>query len=401
MRSLTLFSSSMGCQYGGTETYVQTLARQLRDKASDLRLITGGSPRYFTGDYRELLQSGNFKSCHFPMLNRHSMLCKMLTRHLLGQKIFPADIESLSALASWRKIAAFCKDCRILEVNYPVEGLLFPLLSREIKKILHFHGAWPSPLFKKCMRLILRHTDCCIACSSYARDELSKIMPSVAIEVVYNGVDVQCFAPGDSIFTPGCAFDPGCLKIGTVARLSRDKGCDLLCRIAEELRGEVELFLAGPADSGFAGELARMADAPNIHLLGPIAHELIPDFYRFLDCFVLPSRFEAFPLTILEAMASGCAVVATQVGGIPEMISPGEETGLLFDAGDGPALKAHLRRLREDRNMRRHLGEQGRARVVHHFSLQQTTARALGIYEQLLSGAGQNSWSCRTRQKKS
>ncbi|MFH0783865.1 MAG: glycosyltransferase family 4 protein [Pseudomonadota bacterium] len=399
MRSLTLFSSSMGCQYGGTETYVQTLAKQLQAKNHDIRLITGGSAKHFTSDYRELLQNGSFKNCQFPMLNRHSMLSKMLALNRLGRKIFPADIESLSALASWRKIAAFCKDCQLLEVNYPVEGLLFPLLSRKIKKILHFHGAWPSPLFKKCSKLILRHTDCCIACSSYAKDELSRIMPSVAIEVVYNGVDVQSFTPGNSIFTPACTFDTGCLKIGTVARLSRDKGCDLLCQIAGELRGEVELFLAGPADSGFAEELEKIAAAPNIHLLGPISHDFIADFYRFLDCFVLPSRFEAFPLTILEAMASGCAVVATRVGGIPEMINPDKKTGLLFAAGDGPALKSHLRLLREDSNMRRHLGEQGRARVVQHFSLQQTTARALEIYEHILSGTGQDRLPCQRRQK--
>ncbi len=390
MRSLTLLSASMGSQYGGTETYVHTLARQLQGKISDLQLIAGGSAKNFTTDYRHLLQSGNFKNCHFPMLDRHSMLCKMLAWNRLGKKICPADIESLSALLSWRKIAAVCKDSQILEAHYPVEGLLFPLLPQEIKKILHFHGAWPSPLFKKCKKLILRHTNCCIACSSYARDELSKVMPSVAIEVVYNGVDVQCFSPGNSKFAPACAYDAGCLKIGTVARLSRDKGSDLLCQIARELRGKVELFLVGPADSGFSGELERMADTPNIHLLGPISHKLIPDFYRFLDCFVLPSRFEAFPLTILEAMASGCAVVATKVGGIPEMIGPKEEAGLLFCAGDGPALKAHLRRLRDDLQMRHHLGKLGRARVVGHFSLQQTTARALEIYEQILSGTGQD-----------
>jgi mannosyltransferase len=257
-----------------------------------------------------------------------------------------------------------------------------------MKKILHFHGAWPPPLFRKSWKYILRHTDGCIACSSFARDELMKIMPSATIDVVYNGVDVDVFSPGNSNFDPACAYDHSCLKVGTVARLSCNKGTDLLCRIARELRGEVEFFLAGPADSGFSEELERMADVPNIHLLGPVPHRAIPDFYRFLDCFVLPSRFEAFPLTILEAMASGCAVIATRVGGIPEMTGPEGEAGLLIDVGDAAELKTQLRRLRVDRDMCHRLREQGRARVVTHFSLQQTAAMALAVYERTLAGSG-------------
>ncbi|MBU1567461.1 MAG: glycosyltransferase family 4 protein [Proteobacteria bacterium] len=387
MKSLTLFSASMGCQYGGTETYVQTLARQLLGEIADVRLVTGGKQNQYTEDYNELLRTGNFHSCCFPMLDRHSLLGRMLSRSRLGTKIGPTDIESFSALASWRKIKGFVTDTQLLEAHYPLDGLLFPLLPREVKKILHFHGAWPPPLFRKLWKYILRHTDCCIACSSYARDELLKVMPSATIEVVYNGVDVDKFSPGHSSFNPACTYDPGHLKVGTVARLSHDKGSDLLCRVAGELRGEVELFLAGPADSGFSGELKKMADAPNIHHLGPIPHSSIPDFYRFLDCFVLPSRFEAFPLTILEAMASGCAVIATRVGGIPEMIGVEDKAGLLFSVGDTEALKAHLRLLRADHNICHHLREQGRARVVGNFSLQRTVAMALAIYQQTLAGS--------------
>ena len=391
MKSLALFSTSMGCHYGGTETYVQTLARQLRGSIPDLRLITGGSARRFTPDYQAMLQSGGYVCCQYPIMDRHSLPGKMLAGSRLGRKIGPMDLESLSALLSLRKISAFSKDCQVFEAHYPLDGLLFPFLSPGVKKILHFHGAWPPPLFRKLWRRILRHTDCCIACSSYAREELLRVMPSAAIEVLYNGVDVESFAPGESGFDPACGYDPGCLKVGTVARLSRNKGVDVLCRLAAELRGEVEIFLAGPVDPGFSAELNKLAEAPNIHLLGSIAHGSIPDFYRFLDCFVLPSRFEAFPLTILEAMASGCPVLATRVGGIPEMIAPEEEAGLLFPVGDAAALKAHLLRLRTDQSMLRHLGEQGRARAVRRFSLQQTMTGALAAYERALAGGAKPS----------
>ncbi len=391
MKALVLFSASMGCQYGGTETYVQTLARQLKGTVTDIRLVTGGKEKHYTKDFSELLASENLQCCHFPMLDRHSLLGRLLAHSRLGKKIGPTDIESISALASWWKINKFVKEAELLEAHCPLDGLLFPFLPRNLKKILHFHGAWPPPLFRRSWKSILKYTDCCIACSSYARDELLKVMPSAAIEVVYNGVDIRTFSPGISNFSPAYTPAPGILKVGTVARLSRDKGTDLLCRVARESAGKIELFLAGPADSGFSRELNEISNAPNIHNLGPIPHSSLPDFYRFLDCFVLPSRFEAFPLTILEAMASGCAVVASRVGGIPEMIGPDGETGLLFSVGDAEALKAHLRRLHDDSDMHRHLQRRGRTRVVDNFSLQQTAAKALAIYEQTLAGSLQKS----------
>ncbi len=395
MKSLVLFAPSMGCQYGGTETYVQTLAKQLIGEIADLRLITGGSVDNFTADFNEMLQSGAFSTCNYPMLDRHSLPGRLLGRSYIGTKICPTDIESLAALVSWRKIRNFVKGAQLLEAHYPLDGLLFPLLPRDTTKILHFHGAWPSPLFKKFSGLILRHTSCCIACSGYARDELLKIIPSTTIDVVYNGVDVDTFAPGSSQFTPSFSYDPNCLKIGTVARLSRDKGIDLLCRIAGELEGKVELFLAGPVDPVFADELKKFTDAPNIHHIGPVPHGQIADFYRFLDCFVLPSRFEAFPLTILEAMASGCVVIATRVGGIPEMIGPKEQAGLLIPPGDATALKAQLLKICSMPHLFHSIREQGRSRVIQHFSLQQTVASMHTVYEQTLAKSEKNSAASR------
>lgn len=385
MRSLALFSASMGCQYGGTETYVRTLAEKLSASVEDLRLVTGGSEANLTSDYRFLLQDKKITGCCFPMLDRHSLPGRLLARSWLGKKISPMDLESLSALFFRRRIEDCVGDCDLLEAHYPLDGLLFPFLPSRMKKILHFHGAWPPPLFRKCWKRILTYTDCCIACSFYARDELLKVMPNAVIEVVHNGVDTTVFSNGGSGFGSGWSCNPGRLKIGTVARLSRDKGVDLLCLAARELADEVELFLAGPVDTGFAGELTNLADFPNIHLLGPVSHKTIPDFYRFLDCFILPSRFEAFPLTILEAMASGCAVVATNVGGIPEMLGSEEEAGLLFESGDASALKAHIHRLWTDRDGCRRLGKLGRSRVVEHFSLEKTVASAQAVYERTLA----------------
>ena len=131
-----------------------------------------------------------------------------------------------------------------------------------------------------------------------------------------------------------------------------------------------------------------MTDAPNIHVLGPVDYSDIPAFYRFLDCFVLPSRFEAFPMTILEAMASGCAVVATDVGGIPEIFGENQECGLLFPVGNGEQLIHHLTSLSKDITRKERLVGNSRVRVEKNFSLQQMTNDALSVYTGVHDGRG-------------
>jgi glycosyltransferase involved in cell wall biosynthesis len=101
------------------------------------------------------------------------------------------------------------------------------------------------------------------------------------------------------------------------------------------------------------------------------------------DVFVLSSRSEGLPLAILEAMAAGLPVVATAVGGIPELVADGE-TGLLVPPGDADALAGALRRLVADPGLRRRLGEAARARVEERFSLTAMRRAHLALYERLL-----------------
>ncbi|PIE58728.1 MAG: hypothetical protein CSA33_02180 [Desulfobulbus propionicus] len=385
MHSLIQFSASMGSQYGGTETYVQTLTRQVANSIPDVRLITGGPEKNFTKDYKSLLALDNCTHLSVPILGRHSLMGRLLARTWLGTKLGPLDLESLSALLFVHKIRSFVTQRQVLEAHYPLDGLMFPLLPTGIKKILHFHGACLPPLYRKCWPFILRHTHCCIACSNYAREELLKEMPTASIKVLYNGVDPQTFHPGTSTFEPGCQYDRQKLRIGIAARLSPDKGVDILCELAPKLHDIAEIFLAGPVAPHFSTQLDTAATCKNLHVLGPIEHQVIPEFYRFIDIFVLPSRFEAFPITVLEAMASGCGVIATRVGGIPEMIGQEEQAGFLIEAGDSNNLLTLLHKFYQNPSLYQKRADMGRQRVMDTFSLEKTATRALNLYEGLLA----------------
>jgi glycosyltransferase involved in cell wall biosynthesis len=111
------------------------------------------------------------------------------------------------------------------------------------------------------------------------------------------------------------------------------------------------------------------------------------------DVFVLPSLEEGFPMAALDAMAAGLPVVATAVGGIPEIVEDGR-TGWLVPPGHPGALGERIRLLLRNPDTRRAMGAAGRARVREHFSAERMVARFAEIYDGLLeSGEGARSGS--------
>jgi glycosyltransferase involved in cell wall biosynthesis len=102
---------------------------------------------------------------------------------------------------------------------------------------------------------------------------------------------------------------------------------------------------------------------------------------------VLSSRSEGLPLSILEAMASGLPVVASSVGGVPEVVVD-EETGLLVPPGDPGRLAAAIERLLADPALCRRLGQAGRMRVAEHFDLASVQRVHLDLYCRVLASAG-------------
>jgi glycosyltransferase involved in cell wall biosynthesis len=126
--------------------------------------------------------------------------------------------------------------------------------------------------------------------------------------------------------------------------------------------------------------LLRAADADHLGWV-PGAREDVPEVMRGLDCFVLPSLAEGVSNTILEAMATGLPVVATAVGGNPELVEAGR-TGELVPAGEVEAMAQAMLKLARDPATAARYGRAARAEVERRFSLQAMVAAYQGVYEQ-------------------
>ena len=171
-------------------------------------------------------------------------------------------------------------------------------------------------------------------------------------------------------------------RFGTVGRLSKAKGTDLLFRVASELEGMAEFFAVGPCEEDFFQEIKK-SKIRNFHLLGTLPNNELPAFYNFIDCFVLPSLFEAFGITLIEAMSCGKPVIASDTGGIPEIIDH-ENNGLLIKAGDFNSLKEAVIRIINDIDLRTYLGKSGRQKVIENFTIEKTYKELKDFYFNVL-----------------
>lgn len=213
-------------------------------------------------------------------------------------------------------------------------------------------------------------------------------VPPERIEVIYNGVAPEHFEQDREAVERARAnlnLGPGSV-LGTVARLSPEKGIDVLLRAVQRVK---RIFPAVTAlvigDGPQAAQLHRLAGELELHesvrFLG--ARHDVPVLNRLLDVFVLPSREEACPMALLEAMAAGKAVVATAVGGSPEVLTSPTD-GWLVPPDDPGALADGILMLLGDPTRRVAMGVAAQQKVAAQFTRDRMVRDTLAFYQRLL-----------------
>ncbi len=207
------------------------------------------------------------------------------------------------------------------------------------------------------------------------------------IAVIPNGIDMDEFAAPHERLREG----DGTNVLYAGRCYPRQKGLEVLTRAVSLLPPKlaVHLRIVGEDWGGHAvvRELAKsLGIEDRIALVGRLERAQLVEEFRRADLFVQPSLFDSFPIAILEAMAAGLPVVATRVGGIPEVVEDGR-TGLLVEPGDPPALSAALERLVSEVVTRKEMGQQGRERAKL-FSWEETIVRTRQAYGEAITVRG-------------
>ncbi len=324
----------------------------------------------------------------------------------VGTTTIDSVIRSLSPRQDWRAYRQVRKFLRgsgfdILHLHTSKAGVLGSMAGKAagIPNILYtphghiFHKEAEipgftelSPLKRKILyRVRKRAYRCChrlVALSRQDREEQVELglASEEQFDVIINGIDVASFASGDGAEVRK-AHPRFHRFIGSVGRLSREKGHDILLdafgKVAEK-DPDVVLFLVGSGEE----ESNLRSQADSLGLSGRVVFTgNLPDVRPHLhaiDLFVLPSRYESQGLAAMEAMSASVPVLASRVGGVPGIIEDGR-TGRLFEPGNAGDLAESMVALLGDGKERKRLAENGLKHARETFSME----RMIGEYERL------------------
>ncbi len=276
----------------------------------------------------------------------------------------------------------------ILHAHMPrasVPGAVLARLARVPVVISHEHGS--SIEGKRIRPLLDRHvvarlSTVVLAVSEWDRRQLIELerIPVDRVAVLHNGIPEPPEARGDVRAELG--IDPGEPLIGAVGRLYEQKGYDFLVPAVAQLKREGRRLRCiivglGPEEQALRKQVVELGVADEVALIGRRSDPA--DVIRALDVALLPSRWEGSPLVLMEYMALAAPIVATAVGGVPEMMDDGVH-GLLVAPRDPAQLATAIGRLLDDRELAARLGRAARARQQAQYDLSVVVDRLEELY---------------------
>jgi len=237
---------------------------------------------------------------------------------------------------------------------------------------------------KNIKRYLLRKADLVTTTSRFlARGVKDLEQRTRRLEVVPFGVDLISFNP--ELFKPKKKRD-GVLRVGFFKHLHEVYGPNVLLkafsRVSKKLEN-AELFVFGEGElKNDLFILARRLDIDNkVHFLGFVRN--VPKVMAPMDITVMPSLVESFGVAAVESQALRIPIVASRVGGVPEVILDGE-TGFLVPPGDEKSLADRMIKLLSDKNLRRKMGVAGRNFVVQEYNWEESTKKMRRFYKSIL-----------------
>jgi glycosyltransferase involved in cell wall biosynthesis len=288
-------------------------------------------------------------------------------------------------------------------------------LNPKIKIVLHMHCEWLTQLDPTMIEKHLRQVDLVIGCSDYITNLVRQKFPQFAdrCQTVFNAIDAKTFLNDSCTKT---LKNNDIKQLMFVGRISPEKGLHVLLDAFQEVvkhYPNTQLKIVGPEESVPFEFIVGVSDDPKVlelapfyklnyfsHLKDKISSQLaagkvtftgsvpntqLVEYYRSADILINPSLSEAFGMALTEAMATEVPTIAARVGGMTDVVEDGK-TGLLFEAGNAPALAKAIEQLLADESLRISMGEAGRQRVLELFDWEPVVERLLDQYQILCEG---------------
>jgi glycosyltransferase involved in cell wall biosynthesis len=349
----------------------------------------GGSERQLTEIAKALDKSrfvihvGYFREgmrCH-ELANAGISLCKLSV----------TSFRSPAALDEARRLGAYFKNHRIQVVHtfdYPLTCFAVPVARLFQVPVVFSSQRGSRDLIPGFYRRIVRTTDLlvdgivtnCLALEEQLFREEN--LPRTRVHLCYNGIDTTRYPQlplrdNDS---------PEPITIGCISAFRPEKNLGLLLEavslLLEPFPKTRVLLVGGGSEEQEIRQLAERLHLTKRLTLASAQNDILPSMEE-IDIFVLPSTTEALSNSLMEAMACGRAVIASNVGGTPELIQHGQN-GLLFQRGKVADLQRQIRRFLSEPGLRRKLGDAARRTILERFSIEQSVRRMAEIYQRAI-----------------
>jgi glycosyltransferase involved in cell wall biosynthesis len=257
-------------------------------------------------------------------------------------------------------------------------GILLALLAPGVRVVAHEH--LPTPEATQFQRLHKRLASRRLAAHVAVGERAARIteeivgLPTGSVRTIHNGV------PATSV-RPRTRTLPGPV-VGALSRIAYQKGFDVLVRALGSIDGATAMIVGDGPERAHLEALARELGVSE-RLLIAGWQEDARSYLSTFDVYCLPSRFEGFPLAVVEAMLAGLPIVATDVGSVSEAIRDGE-TGLLVPSESADDLAGAVRRLLEDGELAQRLGERAREVAAERFTAERMARAFEELYDEIV-----------------
>lgn len=230
-----------------------------------------------------------------------------------------------------------------------------------------------------------------IAISGYIRELLIHSgVPAAKIEVIPDGIELPTTLPGHEVrlqMRKDWGINPEAFVLGHVGAFTEEKGQDVaiaaMTHVASKLAGAILLLVGEPPRKPWFDLQAAVARARgSVRLLGHLNN--LEAFFAAIDLFIMPSRAEGLGSAVLLAMARGLPVIASRIGGLPEVVSHGE-SGLLVEPDSPEALAGAILKMADDGALRRKLGDYA-LQHARNFSTETMVERTVNYYQRIAAG---------------
>jgi glycosyltransferase involved in cell wall biosynthesis len=356
---------------GGAETAIRLLAMGLNSSRIQTDVMTFNMDKLWLSKWtgRTEMSDDGFRIFRIPALNWYPLAHS--NRITMGVNLIPGRFTNLA---------------KSYDIFHFHSDLSFPVFSyfSDKPKIFHLHGI-DFPFLKRysLARFVLKNiADLYISLTDQMKSDLVKLgLPEEKIRSLPNGLDTKLFHPSNKKEDNLLLF---------VGRISPGKGLHVLLKSLKHLKRAVRVAIIGPPDwdSEYFNHILRLIQKENekgkhaIEYIGEKSQTELVDWYQRASVFVLPSIYEGLGIVNLEALACETPVVATKVGGIPEIVRNGED-GILVEPNNPLEIADAIQYLLDNDDVRKEFGRTGRNSVVEHFSSQAIVRKLVKIYKEL------------------